>query len=77
MELDFTFERRLELQKIDNKADSVIEALGELGEVPQELENEIYMTRDIEVLTKMLKMAMHSKSIEDFKGKLEEMKCCL
>ena len=55
----------------------MIEALGELGEVPQELENEIYMTRDIEVLTKMLKMAMHSKSIEDFQAKLEEMKCCL
>jgi hypothetical protein len=67
----------LELQKIDNRADIVLDLLGELGEVPPELQNEIYMTRDIEVLTKMLKMAMHSKSIEDFQTKLEEMKCCL
>ena len=77
MELDFTWERQAEMYRIDERADCVLDLLGELGEVPQELENEINMTRDKEVLTKMMKMAAHAKSIEDFKAKLEEMKCCL
>jgi hypothetical protein len=47
------------------------------GEVPQELKNEIGLEKDPEVLTKMLKMAAQAKSIEDFRAKLEEMKCCL
>jgi hypothetical protein len=85
MQLDFTWERREQLirkeeftdGKIEGKIEDILEILGEHGEVPQELKNEIGLEKDPEVLTKMLKMAAQAKSIEDFRAKLEEMKCCL
>ena len=76
-ELDFTWEKQEELNRIEHKADAVCELLEDLGEIPQELQDEIYAERDLEVLSKMLKLAAKAKSIEDFRAKLEEMKCCL
>ena len=85
MELDFTWERREELirreefsdGKAEGKAEDILEMLEDLGEVPQELQDEIYAERNLEVLSKMLKLAAKAKSIEDFQAKVEEMKCCL
>ena len=76
-ELDFTWESQEELNRIEHKADAVCELLEDLGEIPQELQDEIYAERDLEVLSKMHKLAAKAKSIEDFQAKLEEMKCCM
>ena len=76
-ELDFTWESQEELNRIEHKADAVCELLEDLGEIPQKLQDEIYAERDLNVLSKMLKLAAKAKSIEDFQAKLEEMKCCL
>ncbi|MBR6150237.1 MAG: hypothetical protein IKQ25_03060 [Lachnospiraceae bacterium] len=76
-ELDFTWESQEELNRIEHKADAVCELLEDLGEIPQELQDEIYAERDLEVLSKMHKLAAKAKSIEEFQAKLEEMKCCL
>ena len=88
-ELDFTWKKREGLireeefadgkvqGKIEGKIEDILEILGEHGEVPRELKDEIGLEKDPEVLTKMLKMAAQAKSIEDFRAKLEEMKCCL
>ena len=76
-ELDFTWEKQEELNRIEHKADAVCELLEDLGEISQELQDEIYAERDLNVLSKMLKLAAKAKSIADFQAKLEEMKCCL
>ena len=76
-ELDFTWESQEELNRIEHKADAVCEVLEDLGEIPQELQDEIYAERNLEVLSKMLKLAAKAKSIADFRAKLEEVKCYL
>ena len=84
-ELDFTWKKREGLireeefadGKVQGKIEAILVILSMYGEVPQELKNEIGLEKDPEVLTEMLKMAAQAKSIEDFRAKLEEMKCCL
>ena len=77
MQLDFTWERREKLirkeefaeGKAEGKADSVIEILEDLGEVPQELRDEINAEKNLEELSRMLKLAAKAESMEDFVAK--------
>ena len=70
MQLDFTWERREKLIReeefAEGKAESIIELLGELGEVSQELRDEILAEKNLEELSRMIKLAAKAESIEDF-----------
>lgn len=55
--------------KAEGKADDVLELLEDLGEVPQELRDEIHAEKNLEELSRMHKLAAKVKSIEEFQIK--------
>lgn len=57
--------------RAEGKADAVLELLGDLGPVPEELRAEIQDEQNQEVLNKYLKLAAHADSIRHF---MESMK---
>ena len=78
MVLDFTWERREELireeefaegkaeGRAEGKAEDVIDILNGLGEVPQELRDEIHAEKNLEELSRMVRLAAKADSIADF-----------
>ena len=60
------WEEMMEQAKIDGKVESVLDFLSELGEIPEELENIIESERNSEVLMGWMKIAIQSRSIEEF-----------
>lgn len=48
------------------KAEDIIELLSDLGNIPSELKEQIYITKDLSQLKKWLKLASNVHSIEDF-----------
>ena len=52
--------------KAEGKASGIIELLSDLGEVPKELCDKIYMQKDLDILRDWLKLAAKVESIDDF-----------
>ena len=52
--------------KAEGKAEAILELLGELGEVPEELEEAIIKEKDSVTLSTWLKLSVKVKSIEEF-----------
>lgn len=56
--------------EIIGKADSIIELLSDIGDVPKELKEVIYKQNDIEKLMNWIKIAAKCESIDEFKSKI-------
>ena len=52
------------------KADAILEFLGELGEAPEELRMLIHDETDLKRLTRWVKLAARSGSVEEFEEKM-------
>ena len=52
--------------KTEGKAESILELLGELGNIPVEIENRVCAEKDLEILKKWNKLAAKADSIEQF-----------
>ncbi len=76
--LDYTYERQIELEREDareegreegktvGKADAIIELLSEIGSVTTELEDVVRANRDSQLLSKWLIYAAKSQSVDEF-----------
>ena len=56
--------------RAEGKADAILELLDELGEVPEELRIHIYSETDLSRLTRWVKLAARSGSVEEFAEKM-------
>ena len=61
-----SFERLLNKEKAEGKAEDIIELLEDIGEPSEILRKHIMEQKDFEVLRNWLKVAAKAKSIEDF-----------
>ena len=52
--------------KTEGKAEDILDLLSDLGEVPQELKDELYAEKDVQELKRLLKLAAKARSIEEF-----------
>lgn len=52
------------------KVEDIIELLADLGNIPLELQEKIYITKDLQQLKKWLKLASKVQSIEEFIKKM-------
>lgn len=58
--------------KAEGKAESILQVLEELGEVPEELKTTILAQQDMELLTCWLKLAAKADKVEEFQKRMEE-----
>ena len=56
--------------RAEGKADAILELLDELGEVPEKLRIHIYNETDLKCLTRWVKLAARSGSVEEFAEKM-------
>lgn len=56
--------------RAEGKVEDVLELLQELGAVPEELEKCILQEKDLTVLTKWVKLAARSDTIEEFSSRM-------
>lgn len=56
--------------KAEGKAEAVLELLQEIGAVSEELKNRIMSEKDLAVLTKLMKLAAKSNTIEEFVSRM-------
>ena len=56
--------------RAEGKAESVIELLGEIGSISDELREKIINEKDMSVLLKWLKLAAKSESVQQFEEKM-------
>lgn len=56
-----------------SKAESVLELLEDLGEIPEELKEKIMSQRDMEILKKWHKLAARAESLGQFEQAIEEL----
>lgn len=70
--LDYEAKDILNRGKAEGKAETLLDFLSELGAVPEELQERILSERDTEVLTKWVKLAAKSDSIEKFINKIND-----
>ena len=56
--------------KIEGKVEGILELLQELGTVPEELKNRIMSEKDLVVLSKLMKLAAKSDTIEEFVSRM-------
>lgn len=61
------------ISKAEGKAESVLELLEDLGEIPEELKKKIMSQRDMETLKKWHKMAARAESLGKFEQAIEEL----
>ncbi len=52
--------------KAEGKADSIFELLEDCGPVPESLREQIYAQKDVEVLTRWLKLSARVDSLQEF-----------
>lgn len=57
--------------KAEGKAEAILEILSELGAVPEELQEKILMETNLDTLRALLKLAVKSKTIDDFRAQAE------
>ena len=60
------FQEMLKDERAEGKAEAVLILLKELGAVPEQLQEHIMGEKNLEVLTKWVKLAAKSNSIEEF-----------
>ena len=58
--------------KAEGKAEAVLELLGDLGEIPEELKKRIQSETDLQILVKWLKAAARADSISDFENAVND-----
>lgn len=69
----FEIEKRIRAkERVESKVEDILDLLDDVGSVPDELEQQLRKQTDLELLRKWLKMAAHSKSIEEFKSRILE-----
>lgn len=56
---------------VEGKVEDILELLRELGEVPEDLKKQIESQTDMETLSRWLKLAARSASVEEFMSKME------
>lgn len=56
--------------KAEGKAEDIMDLLGDIGPVPEELEKRLREQKDLEVLQKWLKLAARAKSMEEFERQI-------
>lgn len=54
----------------EGKAEDILDLLADLGEVPENLKEEIMGQKDFDILSRWLKAAARSGSIEEFVGRM-------
>ena len=68
--LDYTWEKREKLirqeEYKEGKADSILELLEDLGEIPEEIQIKITTEKDLQILNKWLKAAAKADSMKEF-----------
>lgn len=52
--------------RVEGRMQAVLELLGELGVVPEEIEKKINEERDVDVLSRWLKLAARAESVDEF-----------
>ena len=55
---------------MEGKAEDIMDLLGDIGPVPEELEKRLREQKDLEVLQKWLKLAARAKSMEEFERQI-------
>ena len=72
--LDYTWEKREKLirqeEYKEGKADSILELLEDLGEIPEEIQIKITTEKDLQILNKWLKAAAKADSMKEFLEKI-------
>ena len=58
--------------RVEGKAESILELLSDLGEVPEELRKKILGEKDLDILKSYLKKASVSKTIEEFRKLIDQ-----
>lgn len=67
----FEAEKRIrDKGKAEGKAEDIMDLLGDIGPVPEELEKRLREQKDLEVLQKWLKLAARAKSMEEFERQI-------
>ena len=56
---------------VEGKIESIFEFLQDIGEVPEDLKKQIESQTDLETLSRWLKLAARSVSIEEFMSKIK------
>ena len=59
--------------RVEGKAESILELLSDLGEVPEELRKKILGEKDLDILKSYLKKASASKTIEEFQKLVDQL----
>lgn len=54
------------------KVEDILELLGEVGDIPDSISENLMEVKDIECLKKLLKIAARTDSISDFEEKMDE-----
>lgn len=60
----------MEAGRQEGRAETVLELLSELGEVPEELRLHIYSETDLKCLIRWVKLAARAGSVEEFTEKM-------
>lgn len=58
----------------EGKQQSILDILGDLGAIPEDLKLKIENTQDISVLQSWVKLAARSVDLEEFMGKMDNIK---
>lgn len=58
----------------EGKQQSILDILGDLGAIPEDLKMKIENTQDISVLQSWVKLAARSVDLEEFMGKMDNIK---
>lgn len=66
---DMVMEGKIE-GKAEGKRESVLELLGELGQIPEELADQILAESDLDILSKWIKLAGKVHTVEEFSNKM-------
>ena len=54
--------------KAEGKAEAILEILSDLGTIPEDLQEKILMETNLDTLRALLKLAVKSETIDDFRA---------
>lgn len=66
------FEEEKEAKKAEGKAEDILDLLKDFCSVPQDLKNQIFAQKDLNILKQWHKLAARAESIEEFERKMKE-----
>lgn len=68
--LDEQKEEGREEGKIESKTEDILSFLSEIGEIPQDIQNRIHQEKDMEILSRWIKLAARANTIEEFQQQM-------